>query len=43
MLYYNFKYSSFPLSVILQEAYECLHSDNKEIKAKATSKEKDER
>ena len=39
MLYYTFKYWSFPLSVILQEAYECLHRDNKEIKAKAISKD----
>ena len=37
MLYFTFQYRSFTLSIIFQEACECLCSDNKEIKAKATS------
>ena len=37
MLYHTVQYCSIILSLILQEAYECLRSDDEEIKAKATS------
>ena len=39
ILYYTFIHCSLTPSVILQEAYECLRRDIKEIKAKATSED----